>query len=243
MDLVTLRQKFVELTGRYDLVEDTTDWADAGADFFINAGLKYLDRSETIKKTFARSFPQVTSGDWYAIFENCRAIKEVWCSNSAGERWKLEKKDFNVLRSAYADIPSNLDGGDPTYYSPVQTLRNASETAGQMTIDYFYSTETTEDYDHFTYNALIFMPPADATFRLEIVGMFDTPELSDDDDENFWSAVHPLALVMAGGRALEISYRNTQGAKDWERSILMELGGFGRDAVEEEVSEISEMEG
>ena len=111
-----------------------------------------------------------------------------------------------------------------------------------MTIDYFYDTETTESYDHFTYNALIFMPPADDTFRLEIVGLFDTPELSADDDENYWSAVHPMALVMAGARALEIMYRNTQGAKDWERSIAIELTGFEMDLVEEEIAEVDQIE-
>ena len=243
MDLVTLRQKFVELTGRYDLVVDTDDWADKGADFYINAGVIYLDRLETTKKSYARSFPQITSGDWYTIIQNCRAIKEVWCSNSDGERWLVEKRDFKALRAAYGDIPSELDGGSPLYYSPVQTLRTNNETAGQMTIDHFYNTETTEAVDNFTYNALVFMPPANETFRLEIFGLFDTEALSSDDDENYWSVVHPLALVMAGGRALEISYRNTQGAKDWERSIAFELTGFGKDLVEEEIAGVDQMEG
>ena len=243
MDLVTLRQQFVRITGRYDLVVDTTDWEDNGADFYINAGIKYLDRLETTKKSYSRAFPEVTSDDWYAVFQNCRAIKEVWCSNSDGERWQLVKRDFALLRAAYNELPANLDSSEPIYYSPVQTLRKDVETADQMTIDYFYNDETTEANNNFKYNAIVFMPPADDTYRLEIYGLFDTPELSDDEDENYWSDVHPMALVMAGARALEIMYRNTQGAKDWERSIAIELSGFGMDLVEEEIAEVTQMEG
>ncbi len=243
MDLVTIREQFVRMTGRYDLVSSTSTWADNGADFYINSGIKYLDRLNTTKKSTARSFPQITSGDWYALVQNCRAIKEVWVSDVDGVRWKLEKKDFNILRAAYNELPTQLDGGSPLYYSPVQTLRKDTETGSVTTIDYFYNTETTEAVDHFTYNAIVFMPPADTTYRLEIIGLFDTPELTTDTDENYWSSVHPLVLVMAAARALEISYRNTQGAKDWERSIDMELTGIALDLVEEEIAEVDQMEG
>ena len=151
------------------------------------------DRLEDIKKMKARSFKNITSGDWYATFADCRAVQEVWCSDSDYERWKLEKRDFDILRTAYNEIPSNLDGSEPLYYSPVHTLRKDSETASQMTIDYFYDTETTVAADHFTYNGIIFMPPADETFRMEIVGLFYTPEMSSNTDENYWTSVHPLA--------------------------------------------------
>lgn len=242
MDLVTIREQLVRTTGRYDLVVDTTDWADNGADFYINSGIKYLDRLETTKKSYARSFPQITSGDWYTIIQNCRAIKEVWCSDVDGVRWKLEKKDFGILRTAYNELPTQLDGGSPLYYSPVQTLRKDTETASQMTIDYFYNTETTEAVDHFTYNALVFMPPADATYRLEVVGLFETPELSDDEDENYWSVTHPIILVMAAARAIEVMYRNTQGVNDWTAAIKAELFGVALDMIEEEIAEVDQIE-
>jgi len=243
MNLLDIRTQFVRTTGRYDLVVDTSAWVDNGANFYINAGIKYLDRLNTVKKSLARSFPQIVSGDWYALIQNCRAIKEVWASDVDGIRWKLEKKDFNILRTAYNELPSQLDGGSPLYYSPVQTLRKDPETAGVMTVDYFYNTETTENVDHFTYNALVFMPPADATYRLEVIGLFDTPELVNDTDENYWSVSEPMVLIMAASRSLEISYRNTQGAKDWERSINDELNGIAFDAVEEDIAEVDQMEG
>ena len=43
MATATQRQKFVELSGHYDLVTDTTSWDDNGADFYIDAAEEYLD--------------------------------------------------------------------------------------------------------------------------------------------------------------------------------------------------------
>jgi hypothetical protein len=242
MSLVAVREQLVKITGRYDLVVDSTDWADNGADFYINAGQKWLDRLETFKKSYSRVFEQVTASDWYVIFQSCRAIKEVWISDAEGNKWKLEKVDFDILRAAYSEDPANLDVGDPVYYAPI-FLRRSPETGGTVTIDYFGATEYTEAVDHFEYNGLVFLPPAEGTYTVEIHGLFYQPTLSDDDDENYWTEVNPLVLVMAAARAIEVAYRNTEGTKDWEAAIKSELFGLGVDLVEEEVGEVSEMEG
>jgi hypothetical protein len=242
MDLVTLRQKFVEISGRYDLVVDTTDWADNGADFYIQGGQDYLDRLETIKASTSRIFETIAADAWYSIFQRSRAIQEVWMSDGDYERWQLTRIDFDTLRLAYNELPANLDTGDPIYYSPV-TLRKTPETASKLTVDYFYDTETTESYNNWTYNGIMFMPPADSTFLLEVKGLFLHPKLSSDSDENYWSNVNPQMLIMAACRLVEIMYRNTEGAKDWERSIAIELQGLGMDGVEEDIASYDEMEG
>lgn len=236
MSLVEVREQLVKISGRYDLVVDTTDWADNGADFYINAGQLWLDRRETIKKSYSRVFEEITEGEWYVLFQLCRAIKEVWISNSDGEKWKLTKIGFDVLRAAYAEDPADIDNGDPLYYAPIN-IRRTPETGGAVTIDYFGATEYTEAVDHFEYNGLVFLPPADGTYRIEVNGLFYQPKLTADDDENYWSEVHPLVLVMAACRALEVVNRNTAGVKDWENSVDSELFGLGLDLVEEEAAE------
>ncbi|MBU2051340.1 MAG: hypothetical protein KKH61_20525 [Gammaproteobacteria bacterium] len=242
MTLLETRTQLVKVTGRYDLVVDAVAYADNGADFYINAGQLYLDRLETIHKSYSRVFETVTSGQWYKLFQLCRSLKSVWISNSDGEKWKLDKVDFDVLRAAYAEDPANIDSGDPLYYAPIN-IRRTPETASTITIDYFGATEYTEAYDHFEYNGLVFLPPADGTYTLELHGLFYQPKLEDDADTNYWTEVHPLVLVMAAARALEVVYRNTEGVKDWDNSIKAELFGMGLDLAEEEVAEISEMEG
>lgn len=242
MSLVEVREQFAKISGRYDLVVDTTDWADNGADFYINAGQLYLDRIETIKKSYSRVFEEVTSGDWYVLFQLCRAIKEVWISNSDGEKWKLEKKDFDVLRAAYAEDPADLDSGDPLYYAPI-FIRSTPETSNEVTIDYFGATEYTESNDHYEYNGLVFLPPTDGTMTIEVHGLFYHPKLTSDSDTNYWTEVHPAELVMAACRTLEVMNRNTEGVKDWTAAIKAELFGLGLDLIEEESAEADEMEG
>jgi len=242
MSLVSVREQFVKISGRYDLVVDASAYADNGADFYINAGQLWLDRLETIKKSYSRVFEEITSGDWYVTFQLCRAIKEVWLSNSDGEKWKLEKRDFDVLRAAYAEDPTDLDAGDPLYYAPI-FIRRSPETASTVTIDFFGATEYTESVDHYEYNGMVFLPPTDGTMTLEIHGLFYHPKLANDSDTNYWTEVHPLVLTMAACRAVELTYRNTAGVKDWENSIKTELFGMGLDMIEEESAEINEMEG
>lgn len=242
MTLLEVRTQFVKTTGRYDLVVNATDYVDNGADFYINAGQNFLDRLESHKKSYSRVFETVTSGQWYKLFQLCRAIKEVWISNSDGEKWQLTKTDFDVLRAAYAEDPADIDNGDPLYYSPI-FIRRTPETADTVTIDYFGATEYTESNDHFEYNGLVFLPPADGTYTLEIHGLFYHPKLSADADENYWTEVNPIVLVMAASRAVEVMYRNTEGVNDWTKAINAELFGLGQDLVEEDIASADQMEG
>jgi len=242
MNLLAIRTQFVKISGRYDLVVDAVDFEDNGADFYINAGQKYLDRMDTSRKARARVFESIVLGSWYAIFQLCRAVEEVWCTNSSGEKWKLEKIDYKTLWQAYAEDPANLDSGDPLYYCPIY-LRTVPEVADTLTIDSFGSTVYHESRDHFTYNGMIFMPPAQGSYTLEIRGLFYTPELVNETDETYWSVVQPQALIMAACRQLEIMYRNSEGAKDWENSIALEMRGIDFDEVAQDIAEIDQMEG
>lgn len=244
MSLLEVRKQFVKLSGRYDLVVDDTDWADNGADFYINAGQLWLDRLETFKKSYARVFETVAAGDWYKLFPLCRAVKEVWCSPDDEEKkWKLEKKNFDILRAAYAESPTSIDQADPIYYSPI-CIRTVPETSGQITIDWFGSTEFADaTKDHFEYNGLVFMPPADAAMTLEIHGLFYHPKLIVDASKNYWTEANSLALVMAACRALETTYHNIKGVSDWTASVKAELFGLGLDLAEEESAEVDQIEG
>ncbi len=69
------------------------------------------------------------------------------------------------------------------------------------------------------------------------------PKLVNDDDKNFWSERHPFILVMAAMRQVEVSYRNTEGQKDWEAAIRGELFGQELDWADQESQEVSQMEG
>jgi len=202
-----------------------------------------LDRNAIVHKAYGKTYKRPSSGDHVITFQHCRAIKEVWGTTSE-ERYQLEKKSIQDLLTKYADAPSTMDQGKPLFYSPA-LLRIIPE-GDRITVE---ELESVVDYldviigKHYDYNGVIFMPPSDGTYTLEVWGMFYSPELTSDLDESFWSVVHPSVLLMAAMRELEIVYRNTEGVRDWENSIKLELTGIDMDGIEEDIAELDQIEG
>jgi hypothetical protein len=129
MPLVDVRRDFIKYSGRYDLVIDQIDWADNGADFFIRAGNKWLDRFGDIAKSVARYFEPLTDGRWYALIPS-RSIREVWISNAEGCKWKLRKLDFIEMRKKYPCNPAQTQTGMPRHYAimPIRALPEIQST-------------------------------------------------------------------------------------------------------------------
>ena len=69
-----------------------------------------------------------------------------------------------------------------------------------------------------------------------------TEELSNDTDKSYWSEVHPEVLIMATMRQIEVFNRNTQGVKDWDNAIEVATFGIGKDLVEEEIAEVTQIQ-
>jgi hypothetical protein len=188
----------VRESGRYELVVDTSAWADNGADAYINAGQKMLDRRVELRKSYGRHFANITAGDNVISFQAARAIKEVWYFGTGVSRVKLEKKDMAWLRQEYADMETE-DYGTPLYYSPA-VLRLAPDEVMSTTItdlDVIAGYLDVQVDDHFAWNGVVLFPPTDASLTVEIWGMFYSQELTVDADTSFWSVVHPELLVMA----------------------------------------------
>ncbi len=241
MNLLEVRTKFISLSGRTDLVNDTTNYVDNGANFFINAGARFLDRLETVPKSPGKTYKRIEDGDWFVTFNDCRAVKKVYATNDEG-RIELTKKDLGWLMLEYPSLISGIDTGSPRYYAPA-ILREVPQSLGAITMSQFVGEIVQAEVSHMIYNGIIWMPPCDKTFILEIQGLFYSENLSVDTDVNFWSISDPLILVFAALRALEASYRNTEGVKDWERAIKSEVMGLGMDDVEEAVAEVTSIEG
>ncbi|MBU2395705.1 MAG: hypothetical protein KKH70_20415, partial [Gammaproteobacteria bacterium] len=205
---------------------------DNGADFFINAGQRFLDRRFETAKTYGRRFDSVAAGSYYQVFQNCRAISEVWC-NDDEERWQLKRYDKITIRENFPDLVSAIDSGPPLYYMPL-SLRSIDAT-DMTSLGTFLDYVKTDDDG--TYNGILFVPPTDGTYVIETVGKFFHDELSDNDDENYWTTVSPDTLIKAALYQLEVSYRNTEGAKDWLNALTIEGKDMEFDLVEEESNE------
>lgn len=238
--LLVARQKFCEISGRHDLAKNlgTIPFGlDNGADFYITSGQNYLDRLQGTPKEKARIFDEVTANSWFLTFQRSRAITEVWV-NSSESRWRLEKIPLSEIRTYYASLVSETDSGGVTHYAPA--MLRAIDAADKDNLGAFFNYVLADSDD---YNGIIFMPPTEEALVIEVVGKFYSDTLLANADTSFWTQNHMMTLVWAALRQLEVSYRNTEGARDWERAVLDSIAGIDKDTVEEEVTEVTEMEG
>lgn len=247
MNLLAFRQLFRTLTGRYDLVN--ADGSDNGANFFINAGQKYLDRTVDIPQAKGRVFKDVVAGQYLVKFQNTRSILEVWCIGDNGtgvyDRLPLRKYPMDELRGVdprtleqfYVEMFSDMDQDRPTYYSPA-LLRLQPDSDGGVG---GFMDVLAEGHQY--YNGVMFMPPADGNYSIEIVGNFYSLEMSSDTDHTYWTDVHPSILIQATMREVEIMHRNREGVADWTSAVQEGVVGIDMDGVAEMITDATEMEG
>jgi len=240
MNLIQLRTKLRELSGRFDLVNE--DYSDNGADFFIYEGQKFLDRLDETQKSWASCFRFIEIGGFAVQFPYCRAIKEVWIGSTSA-RWKLDKIDLQDLITDYlTGMPAQRSTGTPLYYSPGIT-RYIPEDATVDTFESYLGWVDIPSGNAHEYNTVLLNVPTCEKIVVDIKGLFYTSQLVNDEDKNHWSVNHPMLLIMAAQRQMEVINRNTQGVNDWNNSISIEAKQLGMDLVEELIAEVSQMGG
>lgn len=94
MNLLALRTLFVQFSGRYDFVEDVTDFVNKGADFFIQGGQKLLESLILTPKSKAKALKLIAADDYRISLSNCQSVHEVW----ARERTALTSGTLTIYR-------------------------------------------------------------------------------------------------------------------------------------------------
>lgn len=237
MTLKETRKWFIKASGRYDLVVDTTDWADNGANVYINAGLRWLDRQVEFLNQYAKMFRSLSAGSYLIKIPRCRAIDSVNTRKSDGTIASLTMLTFQELREKYPEDVSTVASGVPSFYSIV-SLRQHDEADSSPP-----STEGIVSSDWKSNDGLLVMPPPSEDLVVIIEGKFASTQLSADEDENFWTLNEPNILVKAGLRELEAFYRNRSGVEDWTASIMHDLVGVEKDYIEKAFSQFDQLEG
>ena len=251
MNLGEIRTKFIDLSGRFDLSSDmsSTPYEDSGADFFIQAGQRYLDNHQLQPKSLLRFQEDIALNGYLVEFKDALAIKEVWYTKSDARR-ALTKVSLGWMKENY-DYPfSDTTSGTPKYYA-INIIGLAGQQDGLTTSNYG-DTFTREHQDiHFSgeassthqyYRGIIVMPPVDTAGTITVLGQFKSKELAANNDTNFWSIHYPELLIQSANYSLESFYRNTQGVKDWKAIIDETLIGIDYNLVEEDISGVNQME-
>jgi len=231
---------FVELSGRNDLIAAGVV---ADATFFINQGCRELDRRLFGGKAEARYTCDLAASQILVPIPDCRAIKEVWLYTETDKVKLVKADDLDEMKEYYSEPKANKTPSEPYVYFPV----NARPYPTTLTVEDYNQQWAFEDIItslHEGYNAVLISPPPDvATYTLQVVGLFYSDALTEDDDFNYWTVSHPLLLVQAALYKLEQMYRNTEGAKDWNNAIDSTMIQLNSDWIEEEIAEIDQMEG
>lgn len=224
MTLAEVREKFVSLSGRYDLVVDATSYKDAGADFFVQAGQRWLDREMDFQGSWARITASISAGESKVeLDQEIIAIKSVGLrDSSAGDFWYLDRREYQDLQKKLENNTS-ADRGTPRYWAPAIWRDDLSSTLSN------------------TFSVLVY-PESDSSYTLFVEGFYESDPLADEGDESFWSLYHPDILIKAALMKAEPFMRNRSGEQDFKASLLADLRQLDHDVVEQQIAEIDQVD-
>lgn len=239
MNLLELRTRFVQENGRYDLVVDTTDYVDKGANLFLQAGQRYLETILSNPNTINTLRKDLAAGDTQLLMQQLRWVEHVYVYDGDGLRGELDGKNLAWLRANYPDDLSSAAQGLPLHWAlsthlpaPEQEALTALTYDGTFTFD----VETLSfDTNRKNRIGIEFRPASDGVYTLVVEGGFFAT-LTEDTDTTYHTLVYPELSIMAGNLAIEAFYRNRQGVLDWKASIDLWLDGQDRNQVMQEMS-------
>jgi len=221
MSLLDVREQFARTTGRYDLVTSATTFTDNGADFYIKAGQRMLDRMLPFGKDQAEVSVSLATSAIETTLANVLTVLSVAVRDTGDDTIQyLDKTNIENLREVYGDENSNLSNvtsGEPRSWA-LGWIRDA---VTDNTTTAFGSVK------------LVTMPPADKSYTLVINARVKSNALVNDTDESFWTEEHPDVLVMAAQYVLEGSYRNAEGAAAARQMVERAVEELYNDVVEQ----------
>lgn len=103
MNLLNLRTQWVEKNGRYDLVIDTTNYADNGANFYLQVGQRILDAIFPVRKQPGKLVIDLATGQSSLLMKHLRSIDSVYIEASGITRDDLSRKPYSWLIEQYGD--------------------------------------------------------------------------------------------------------------------------------------------
>lgn len=229
MNLLEVRTNFVKQSGRYDLVIDATSFANNGADYYIQAAQRMLDRFTEFPKDEGEMTITLATSAISTTLSNVMSIREVAVVDDQDDTIKyLVRKSLRELRENYGDTVSALS--DVTAAEPIAWALGWLRT--NVT-----GTTTTEGGT----KKLVTMPPADRTYTLRLRGLFGSNTLSNDTSVSFWSIEHPDLLIWGSMYHLEVTYRNFEGSRAILANIRELLKGIDDEIVEQGQVEQSQL--
>jgi hypothetical protein len=220
MTLKEIREHFIELSGRRDLVTDVDSYGNDGADKFIQWGQKFLDNQVSFPKDTLRVEKTLSDGERTLQLADVRAIKFVFRHDTEGQV-PLQKLTYDRYWDRYG---TKTEKGEPSHWA-----HGLGRSQNSPSSD-------TESGDE-----IVVWPLSNGETTLSVIGKFFSAGLNADDDVSFWSLEYPETLIQAAMYQLERFYRNTSGMRDHLNAIQQDLRGIDHNVAEQEAGMIDQM--
>jgi len=238
MNTAEIRQLFVDLTGRMDLLgqdsggEYLSTITPAPMDVYLQAGLKTLDRmlatdapgNVLTQINLERGFNSATLPFGF------RQIQAVWLisANNHNSREALrpvkEQSDTGSLGApetyALASLRANPHLSQTEDFVATPQANVAIPTPGPL--------------------SLLFDKRADQKYIVQIIGVAHNFVPQSEFDSCWWFVEHPLLAAKSAAYHLEVAYRNTEGANDWLRAVAEDMRQLNADWIVQEEGKIND---
>lgn len=251
MPLLNVRELFGKITGRNDLLAETSYFKNA--DFFLNEAQRLLDKKFDTPKQFARRSIEFSIGGFFAHIKDLRVVREVWFATNDGRSQLSRRLPDELLAdypNAFTDISTDLSHGirsladnvgTAEFWTPI-VIGLAPEQNDPNINQFHYDADGILPGDHYKYKGIMVFPASSTAGTLSLVGKFYSPALEADTDKSYWTEVEPMVLVWAAAYLVETSYRNTEGANDWWRQVTNHMFGTDDDLAEEDSGAVNDLE-
>lgn len=245
-NLLYVKQLFVKMTGRYDLVVNAVEgnWTDAGALNYINDAILELERYWDQPRSSKRLYLRLEVDQGFRSMTAARSIEKVWIPVDGVEH-VLEEADDRILTNYFTGADS-VSSGLPYYYSlPNSHLHNThlfdtANTFQAMGLQGFSDVLFGESS---VYDTIQVYPPPDKPYTLVVLGKFYEPLLSLDTDANIWTTRFPRTLAYMACMIHAAEHKNLPEVEHWMTMVEKSGMGIEKDNVEREGGNITQMRG
>jgi hypothetical protein len=230
--LYDMRQYIVERLGRTDLVGLTggaPDYSvDNGIDDFLDDAIRWLCDTYEFLAERRYVFTAVAGSFFHTIPRNSLIKRVELCDGAA--RIQLKPSNIEQLRIDYPEPYGNIDPGQPYYWArnvhivetdltPVSDIGDAVAPGNPQ---------------------LLYLPPADVDYTMQVWGRFYPPRLASIFDTNHITLNHREAVYLAVAYKLAVNNRNSTEQGDWLTAIAAVMKGPRADDLDRQMTELED---
>jgi len=214
MTLNDIVKQFIEMSGRYDLLDEKDSTGLPKAVFFIRAGQRYLDSKGVFPLT--SYYAHFSEKDYYTTIPYPYRMVSAY---TIDREIKRPLKQLTIERFLKLNF-ANLARTEPISFCLLNlAVQNPEELFKSSCTAQNIPNLLNPDYSIH----LVLIPLANRPLDVQLNGYFYDLTLNTLESTNRWTLRHPEVLLHASLYTLETFQRNTEGATDWLNALQEDI--------------------